>query len=259
MSYNQLFDLKGQVALCTGGASGIGQRMAQVLAKAGAKVVLVGRQEATLKQTVSNINQSINQNDANANFVVADLLDRANLENVVAQASEYFGAPTILVNAAGVNLREPYDEIDLESWDITLNTNLATPFFLARACLPGMLANKYGKIINIASLQSYRAFANSMAYGASKGGITQLTRAMAQAWSSKGINANAIAPGFIRTPLTAKVYANPDLVKHNASMTAIGRNGEVEDLDGLTIFLASKASDYITGQVISLDGGYSAK
>lgn len=252
---NKLFDLTGEVALCTGGASGIGQRMALALAQAGASVVLVDRQEDVLIETVDDFKSK----GLKVSCVVADLLDRESLPNVVAEATQHFGETTILTNAAGVNLRQAYDEITLDTWDMTLNINLATPFFLARACVPGMLKKGRGKIINIASLQSYRAFANSIPYGASKGGIAQLTRAMAEAWSSQGIMANAIAPGFIRTPLTARVYDNPALVKHNADMTAIGRNGEVEDLDGLTVFLAAKASDYITGQVISLDGGYTAK
>jgi len=191
--------------------------------------------------------------------VTADLLDRKALPDVVVEASSRFGAPTILTNAAGVNLREPASEVTLESWDMTLNMNLAAPFFLAQACVPGMLEKGRGKIINVASLQTYRAFANSIPYGASKGGIAQVTRAMSEAWSGRGILANAIAPGFFRTALTAKVYENPELVEHNAKMTAIGRNGEVEDIDGITIFLASPASDYITGQVINLDGGFTAK
>ncbi len=252
----QLFDLSGDVALCTGAASGIGQRMAWALSQAGADVVLVDRQEEALASAVDEINAA---GKGRAAGVVADLLDRPALDDTVTQATAHFGAPTILTNAAGVNLRQSFDEITSETWDLTLNINLATPFFLARACVPGMLEKGHGKIINIASLQSYRAFANSIPYGASKGGIAQLTRAMAEAWSGKGIMANAIAPGFFRTALTAKVYDNPALVKHNADMTAIGRNGEVEDIDGLTVFLAARASDYITGQVIGLDGGYTAK
>jgi NAD(P)-dependent dehydrogenase (short-subunit alcohol dehydrogenase family) len=137
--------------------------------------------------------------------------------------------------------------------------NLAVPFFLARELVPGMQAKGWGRIINIASLQSTRAFANGIVYGASKGGITQLTRSMAEAWSSTGINSNAIAPGFFPTGLTAPVYQNPVMLDKLAAQTAIGRNGELQDLDGVTVFLAASASDYITGQIINLDGGFTAK
>ena len=128
-----------------------------------------------------------------------------------------------------------------------------------RELLPAMRSKGWGRIINIASLQSSRAFANGLAYGASKGGIAQLTRAMAEAWSADGINCNAIAPGFFPTGLTAPVYQNPVMLDKLAGQTAIGRNGELADLDGISIFLASAASDYITGQVIHLDGGFTAK
>ncbi|MDJ0834247.1 MAG: SDR family oxidoreductase, partial [Gammaproteobacteria bacterium] len=161
--------------------------------------------------------------------------------------------------AAGVNLRQPAEEITLDSWDQTLNLNLATPFFLARELVDGMRSRGWGRVINIASLQSVRAFANSVPYGASKGGIAQLTRAMAEAWSKYGIACNAIAPGFFPTQLTAPVYEQPEKLEQLAAQTAIGRNGELADLDGITIFLASPASDYITGQVIHVDGGFTAK
>ena len=252
----QLFDLSGRVALCTGGSSGIGRRMALVLSQAGADVVLVGRNEASLAEAMQQIET---ESGGRAKTVAADLLDRSVLGDVVAEASKAFGAPDILINAAGINLREPWDEITEASWDQTLDINLSTPYFLARHCVPGMKDKGQGNIINIASLQSYRAFANSMAYGASKGGIAQLTRAMAEAWSPFGIVSNAIAPGFFPTELTRKVYDNPELLAHNARMTAIGRNGELSDLDGATVFLASAAANYITGQIIAVDGGFTAK
>ena len=133
------------------------------------------------------------------------------------------------------------------------------PFFLARALVPGMIACGGGAIINIASLQSYRAFTNGMAYGASKGGVAQLTRAMAEAWSCHGVRANAILPGFFPSELTQPVFDDPILAQRNAEATAIGRNGNLADLDGLTVFLAAPGSAYITGQIIAVDGGYLAK
>ena len=252
----QLFDLSGRVALCTGGSSGIGRRMALALSQAGADVVLVGRNEKSLATAMEQIES---ESAGRSRWIAADLLDRSVLGEVVAEASRAFGAPDILVNAAGINLREPWDEITEDSWDQTLDINLSTPFFLARHCIPGMKEKARGNIVNVASLQSYRAFANSIAYGASKGGIAQLTRAMAEAWSSFGIVTNAIAPGFFPTELTRKVYENPELLAHNAGMTAIGRNGELSDLDGATVFLASAAANYITGQIIAVDGGFTAK
>ena len=252
----QLFDLNGRVALCTGGSSGIGRRMALALSQAGADVVLVGRNESSLAEAMEQIETG---SGGRARSLAADLLDRSVLGDVVAEASEAFGAPDILINAAGINLRQPFDEITEASWDQTLDINLSTPFFLARHCIPGMKSKGRGNIINVASLQSFRAFANSMAYGASKGGIAQLTRAMAEAWSPFGIVSNAVAPGFFPTELTRKVYENPELLAHNARMTAIGRNGELSDLDGVTVFLASAAANYITGQIIAVDGGFTAK
>ena len=189
----------------------------------------------------------------------ADLQLQEEVDRVGRECANPFGAPDILINAAGINLREAPDNISWESWDQTININLSIPFFLARTLVEGMRQKGFGNIINIASLQSYRAFANSAAYGASKGGIAQLTRAMAEAWSKDGIVTNAIAPGFFPTALTQAVYDDPELLAGNAAKTAIGRNGEMDDLDGATIFLASRASAYITGQVLAVDGGFTAK
>lgn len=243
------------MALVTGASSGIGQRQSQALALVGASVVLLGRRKEHLDSTVADIEAL----GGKAASLSVDLTDREQLAEVAKLAAHNFGAIDILINAAGVNLRQPVDEITLESWDQTLNLNLAVPFFLARELVPDMQAKAWGRIINIASLQSSRAFANGLAYGASKGGVAQLTRAMAETWSAKGINCNAIAPGFFPTGLTAPVYQNPDMLDKLSKQTAIGRNGELPDLDGLTIFLASAASEFVTGQIIHLDGGFSAK
>ncbi|MFC1680469.1 SDR family NAD(P)-dependent oxidoreductase [Pseudomonadota bacterium] len=249
------FSLTGKVALITGATSGIGRRQALALAQAGAAVVLVGRREARLRETVAEIEAV----GARAASLSVDLTDRGRLPELAGRASVHFGSIDVLINAAGVNLRQPAEEITLESWDTTLNLNLAVPFFLARELVPAMKVKGWGRIINIASLQSNRAFPNGLAYGASKGGICQLTRAMAEAWSRYGINCNAMAPGFFPTELTAPVYEDPDQLDKLAAQTAIGRNGELSDVDGLTVFLASPASDYLTGQVVPLDGGFTAK
>jgi NAD(P)-dependent dehydrogenase (short-subunit alcohol dehydrogenase family) len=247
--------LEGKVALVTGGTSGIGQRQGFALAQAGAAVVLLGRRESQLNEAIATIEAA----GGKAAALPADLGDRSKLADIAARAASPFGSIDILINAAGVNFRQPAQDITLESWDQTLNLNLAVPFFLARCLVPEMKKAGWGRVINIASLQSSRAFENGLAYGASKGGIAQLTRAMAETWSQHGINCNAIAPGFFPTELTAPVYEHPELLGKLAAQTAIGRNGELSDLDGITVFLASPASDYITGQLIHLDGGFTAK
>lgn len=249
------FNLAGKVALVTGGTSGIGRRQALALAQAGAAVVLLGRRELQLQEAVVEIETA----GGSAAALPADLGDRGLLSGIAERAAQPFGSIDILINAAGVNFRQPVEEITLESWDRTLNLNLAVPFFLARELVPAMKEGGWGRIINIASLQSSRAFPNGLAYGASKGGISQLTRAMTEAWSRDGITCNAIAPGFFPTELTAPVYENPELLDKLAAQTTIGRNGVLPDLDGLTVFLASPASDYVTGQVIHIDGGFTAK
>ncbi|MDW5375431.1 SDR family oxidoreductase [Halomonas sp. HP20-15] len=249
------FDLGGQVALVTGGSSGLGRSMALALAASGAAVVVAARRRAALDDTVAQIERQ----GGRAAVLVADLADATSLETVARQAAEPFGAVTVLINAAGVNLRQPVDDVDLASWNLTLQLHLGTPFFLARALVPGMRERGYGRIINLASLQSQRAFPDSVPYGAGKGGIVQLTRAMAEAWSRDGINANAIAPGFFPTELTASLFDDPLKAQQLAARTAIGRNGTAEDIAGPTVFLASPASAYITGQTLFVDGGFTAR
>ncbi len=255
MSEQDLFDLSEKTAVVTGGSSGIGLAISKVLASAGARVVLLARRESQLQEAVAEINNA----GGDAEYVTADLAKRESIPHVAKQVASLFGEPSILVNCAGVNLREPYQDISLDSWDQTINLNLTVPFFLARALLPAMQAQQWGKIINIASLQSYRAFPNSIPYGASKAGIVQLTRAMAEAWSKDGVTCNAIAPGFFPTDLTAPVFGSPEREHWAAQQTAIGRNGKMRDLNGIAVFLASPASDYITGQTIPVDGGFTAK
>lgn len=250
-----LFDLTGSVALVTGGSSGIGRRIGLALSRAGAAVVLAARRAELLELA----KQEIDAEGGRAATLVADFEETGRLEAVAAQAAGPFGAPDIVFNAAGINLREPPEDVTIESWNRTLALNLTAPFFLCRALVPAMRDKGRGKIVNIASLQSVRAFTNGIAYGASKGGVVQLTRAMAEAWSRYGITCNAITPGFFPTDLTAPVFSDPAKRQASADQTAIGRNGRMEDIDGLAVFLAAPASDYITGQVVFLDGGFTAK
>ena len=249
-----LFSLVDRVALVTGASSGIGQAIAHALADAGARIVLVARREQALAQT----RERIHAVGGEAAVVPCDLEDRDAIDVCAASAALPFGAPDIVVNAAGINIRKPMLDLTRDDWDRTVRLNLEAPFFLSQRLVPAMLARRFGRIINIASLQSVRAFANSGAYGASKGGVAQLTRAQAEAWSRGGVNANAIAPGFFATPLTAAVANDPVKWRANAERTFIGRNGELPDLAGTAIYLASRASDYVTGQTIFVDGGFSS-
>ncbi len=254
MTSDAMFRLDGRTALVTGGSSGIGEAMASALGSAGAKLVLMARRPEALERAASEMRK-------NGIFVQTLAFDLASISAVQAgaQAAQALTTIDILVNAAGVNLRESFEAVSAESWQTQINLHLSAPFFMTQALAPAMAERGWGRIINIASLQSYRAFGNSAPYGAGKGGVVQLTRAIAQAWSPKGINCNAIGPGFFPTALTAPVFADPQASQRNADQTCIGRNGKLGDLHGVTVFLASEASAYITGQTLMVDGGYTAK
>jgi len=251
VSIAALFDLSGLVALVTGANSGIGRAIAGALAEAGARVVLVARRAKELAEAQREIGES-------AAALACDLTDRRALGECAARAPSFFGAPDILVSAAGVNLRKPILDVTETDWDATLRLNLDAPFFLAQKLAPAMITKGWGRIINVASLQSVRALKDSAPYGASKGGVMQLTRAQAEAWSRHGVTANAIGPGFFATPLTAPLAEDPVRWQALAEKTFAGRNGEFSDLRGMTVFLASRASDYVTGQTLFVDGGLSA-
>jgi len=252
MSSTDIFSLKGRVALVTGASSGLGRAAATFLAQAGAQVVGLARRADALDQW----RQEAGGETA---ALAADLASDADLDGLASRASEPFGPPDILVNAAGLNLRQSADDVTRDGWERTIALNLTVPFFLAQALVPAMREKRWGRIINFASLQSRRAFTNGIAYGASKGGVEQMTRAMAEAWSRDGINANALAPGFFHTELTGPVFADPAVSARHAAATCIGRNGEMGDIEGPLLFLASDASAYVTGQVLFVDGGYTAK
>lgn len=251
MSVAKLFDLSGLVALVTGANSGIGRAIAGALADAGARVVMVARRAKELADAQRELG-------AQAAALSCDLTDRAALADCARRAPGFFGPPDILVSAAGVNVRKPMLEVTEADWDASIRLNLEAPFFLAQKLAPAMIAKGWGRVINIASLQSVRAFRDSAPYGASKGGVMQLTRAQAEAWSRHGVTANAIGPGFFATPLTAPVASDPARWQAMADRTFAGRNGELADLRGTAVFLASRASDYVTGQTIFVDGGFSA-
>lgn len=251
----RLFDLSGRRALVTGGNSGIGEAMAHALGLAGARVLLVARREAELEAAAGRLRAD----GVDAQWCTADLADAEATQAVARAGEQRMGGIDIVVNAAGVNLREPFAEVTPASWKLQLALHLEAPFFLTQALAPGMKLRGWGRILNIASLQSYRAFARSAPYGAAKGGVVQLTRAIAQEWSPHGITCNAIGPGFFPTALTAPVFADPELAARNAAQTCLGRNGALDDLAGATVFLCSDASAYVTGQTLMVDGGFTAR
>ena len=245
-----MFDLSGKTALITGGGSGLGAAMAGCLSEAGARIVLVGRRADRLAETLGK---------RDGECVSLDLMEE-DADKALGKALEGKGLhPDIVVNAAGINPRIHADEISADDWQRTVHLNLNVPFLVARQCVPHMKKKKWGRIINIGSLQSTRAFENGIAYGAAKGGIPQLTRAMAEAWSGYGINANALMPGFFPTELTAPVFEDNAKAEGLARQTAIGRNGKLEDIHGPVLFFASDASRFVTGQTLGVDGGFTAK
>lgn len=255
-----LFGLEGRCALVTGASSGLGRAMARALGLAGAKVLLAARRESELQALTAELQaQGIEAGYLLSDLAQAGAATQLGQEALRKASQEVDKGVDILVNAAGINLRQPFQEVSEQAWRIQLDLHLTAPFFLTQALAPTMAANGYGRIINIASLQSYRAFNHSAPYGAAKGGVVQLTRAIAQEWGRSGITCNAIGPGFFPTELTAAVFNDAELAAKNAAQTCLGRNGRLEDVDGLAVFLASPASGYITGQTIMLDGGFTAK
>lgn len=255
MELAKMFSLEGRIALVTGGNAGLGLAMARALGHAGARVVLVARREGALRDAAA----SLAAKGMAASCIASDVGSPEAAKACAERALAEHGRIDILVNAAGVNLRQPFSEVTPEAWQTQLALHLGAPFFLTQALAPGMKARGWGRIINIASLQSYRAFANSAPYGAAKGGVVQLTRAIAQEWGRHGITCNAIGPGFFPTALTASVFADDALANKHAEQTCLGRNGTLDDIDGLAVFLASDASAYISGQTIMIDGGYTAR
>jgi gluconate 5-dehydrogenase len=244
-----VFDLSGRTAIVTGGNSGIGQAMAEALAGAGATVVLMARDAERLGAVAGKIG---------AHAVPVDLSRRADLQRAADAAVSPAGEPDILVNAAAINPRPHMDDLTEAVWDDVLDVNLTAPFLLGQRFGPGMARRGWGRILNLASQQALRAYGNSGAYGASKGGIVSLTRSQAEAWSPHGVCCNAVAPGVVSTPMTAPLFNDQARASAAAARTMIGRNGTPEDFAGIAVFLAADASAYITGQVICVDGGLSA-
>jgi NAD(P)-dependent dehydrogenase (short-subunit alcohol dehydrogenase family) len=252
---SELFSLDGRVAVVTGGSSGIGAEMARALALAGARVVLVARDAARLGAAADDLKAAGGSGVA---WVAADLAVRSQVDRAADEAAGAFGEPDILVNCAGVNVRPPLASLTVEDWDLTMAVNLTAPFLLGQRFGPSMAARGWGRIINVTSQQAQRAFANSGGYGASKGGLAALTRSQSEAWAPAGVCCNSVCPGFVMTRLNAHISADPARVAALAARTMVGRNGLAADFAGVAVFLASRASDYVTGQTVYVDGGFSA-
>lgn len=250
---SELFALDGRVAVVTGGSSGIGRAIAAALARAGARVVVVARKETELALTV----EELLADGCQADWVRGDLSTREGVRTAAEAAVSVFGEPDILVNSAGINLRPPMGELTDEVWDTTLAVNLEAPYLLGQRFGPGMAERGFGRIIHITSQQAHRAFVQSGAYGVSKGGLESLARSQAEAWSPYGVTCNTLVPGFVLTPLNARLAGDPEQVAALAARTMTGRNGLAEDFAGAAVFLASGASAYVTGQSIFVDGGLS--
>lgn len=250
---SELFSLDGRVAVVTGGSSGIGRAVAGALARAGASVVVVARKEQELTATVDELTTQ----GCRAAWVSADLSTRDGVRAAAEAAAAVFGEPDILVNSAGINLRPPMGELSEEVWDTTMALNLEAPHLLGQRFGPGMAERGFGRIIHITSQQAHRAFAQSGAYGVSKGALESLARSQAEAWSPHGVTCNTLVPGFVMTPLNERLSSDPEMVTALAARTLIGRNGLAEDFAGATVFLAGRASAYVTGQSLFVDGGFS--
>jgi NAD(P)-dependent dehydrogenase (short-subunit alcohol dehydrogenase family) len=250
----ELFSLKGRVAVITGGSSGIGAAMASALAYAGAQVVLMARDPTRLSAAADALRAA----GCEAAWISADLGARGEGKRAATAAAATFGEPDILVNCAGVNLRPPLEAMTEDEWSQTLQVNLTAPFLLGQRFGPSMAERGWGRIINITSQQAHRAFGNSGGYGASKAGLAALTRSQSEAWAPSGVTVNSICPGFVATPLTEKVASDPVRAAALARRTMIGRNGEPSDFAGAVVFLASSASDFVTGQTLFVDGGFAA-
>ncbi|MEU1791072.1 SDR family oxidoreductase [Streptomyces sparsogenes] len=249
----ELFSLTGRVAVVTGGSSGIGRAIAVALGRAGASVVVVARKEAELAATV----EELTGHGCRAAWVSADLGTREGVRAAAEEAVAAFGEPDILVNSAGINLRPPLGELGDDVWDTTMAVNLEAPYLLGQRFGPAMAARGFGRIIHITSQQAHRAFVQSGAYGVSKGALESLARSQAEAWSPYGVTCNTLVPGFVMTPLNRRLSADPEKVAALAARTMVGRNGLAEDFAGAAVFLASRASGYVTGQSIFVDGGFS--
>jgi NAD(P)-dependent dehydrogenase (short-subunit alcohol dehydrogenase family) len=248
-----LFDLRGRVALVTGTSRGLGQYMARALAKAGADLVLTSRDIERLTGFEAEI-KALGRRSVS---VALDVRRQESIEEMVAAAEVAFGHLDILVNNAGCNVRKPALEVTWEDWNLILETNLRGSFFVAQAVARGMIARRYGRIINIGSVTAVAGYAGLAPYGASRGGIKQLTMSLADDWGEHGVTVNCLAPGWFRTEQNKVLYENKEWVDYLCDRIPLKRVGQPQDLDAAVVFLAAESSRYVTGQTLLVDGGIS--
>ena len=249
---SDLFDLSGRAALVTGASKGLGRAMAMGLAKAGCDLALCARDAEGLRETRA----AAEALGVRAETFPMDVLRKDSVGRAVDAVAASFGKIDVLVNNAGVNVRKTTLDLSEEEWDRVLDTNLKGYFLVAQAVAPHMIRQKRGKVINVSSIFGAVGMNNQLAYACSKGGINQMTKVMAIEWAPHNVQVNAIGPTYFETPLVATLRHDPERFRFINERTPMGRWGQPEELEGTAIFLASKASDFITGQTIYVDGGW---
>ncbi|MGC2526816.1 MAG: glucose 1-dehydrogenase [Candidatus Acidiferrum sp.] len=248
-----LFDLSGRVAIVTGTSRGLGQYMARALAKAGADLVLTSRDVSRLAPFEAEI-KALGRRTFSCEL---DVRSKESIEEAVSSAEAAFGHVDILVNNAGCNVRKPALDVTWDDWNLILETNLRGSFFVAQAVARGMIARRYGRIINIGSVTTVAGYAGLAPYGASRGGVKQLTMSLADDWGKFGVTVNCLAPGWFRTEQNKVLYENKEWVDYLCDRIPVKRPGQPHDLDSAVVFLAAESSRYITGQTLLVDGGIS--
>ncbi|MBS3907884.1 MAG: glucose 1-dehydrogenase [Syntrophaceae bacterium] len=249
-----LFDLTGKVAMVTGSTRGLGETSAKALAKAGADIAVCGRNP----QDLDRVSAEIRTMGRKSQGFELDVLSREKVKKAVEQILNRFGRVDILVNNAGTNHRVSVLEYPEEQWDLIINTNLKGYFLVAQAVVPQMIERGYGKVINMSSIFGKTPLPNQLAYASSKGGVDQMTKVMALEWAKQGVRVNAIGPTYFETDMVKQIRNDPERFNFINERTPMGRWGYLPEMEGTVIFLASKASDFITGQTIYVDGGWTA-